>query len=161
MLNEDRGDTLYVGAPASDQRGRLYDKQRESREPEWERCWRYEVQYRRDAAVSAVRSIAGTLDTGEATAALVHRWFTDRGIAPRYQPVVGSELAPPTRRSPDDARWLTWARKCVQPTARKLVARYGWRFVAEACVGRIATVEDWETMLRDWECELQELDEAH
>lgn len=47
----------------------------------------------------------------------------------------------------------------MQPTAKRLALRYGWRYVAEACVGRIATVEDWDSMMRDWECELTEVEE--
>ena len=159
LLNQDRGDTLYVGAPASDQRGRLYDKGRESDEPEWARCWRYEVQYRRGAAVSAVRHVAGAQSEAEAVASVVHRWWADRGVHPHYEPVTGAELVIPARPTADDERWLTWVRRSVQPRARAMAVRYGWRYVAEACVGRIDSVEAWETMLRDWECELTELEE--
>lgn len=158
MLNEDRGDTLYLGAPASDQRGRLYDKDRESGEETWRSCWRYEVQYRRDAAMSAVQSIAGAPSAEEKITALVHGWFDGRGVDPHFRPEYPAGLTPPSRREADDERWLRWVRRCVQPTAARLVARYGWRYIAEACVGRIATVEDWETMLRDWECELEVID---
>jgi len=159
LLNEDRGDTLYVGAPASDQRGRLYDKQRESDEPGWAGCWRYEVQYRRGAALSALRAVSSVPSEAQTVAALVHDWFERRGCDPRFRPDVAAELVTPTRKPADDERWLTWVRRCVQPTARRLVERYGWRFIAEACVGRIATVEDWETLLRDWESELTTVEE--
>jgi hypothetical protein len=36
-----------------------------------------------------------------------------------------------------------------------MVGRYGWRYVAEACVGRINTYEEWETLMRDIEFELE------
>lgn len=159
MVNQDRGDTLYIGAPASDQRGRLYDKGRESDEPEWERCWRYEVQFRRAAAVSAMRQVASTPQPGATTAALVHSWFGSRGVDPCFRPDVAAQLVEPSRPTPDAERWLKWVRRCVQPTAKRLALRYGWRYVAEACVGRIATVEDWDSMMRDWECELTEVEE--
>lgn len=159
LLNEDRGDTLYLGAPASDQRGRLYNKDRESREPEWKGCWRYEVQFRRAAALSAVRSVASVESEGPTVAALVHGWFYGRGVHPRYEPNTVADLLAPAKRVADDARWLTWVRRCVQPTARRLAVRYGWRYVAEACVGRIDSVEAWESMLRDWEAELTVIEE--
>jgi DNA relaxase NicK len=159
LLNEDRGDTLYLGAPASDQRGRLYDKQRESNEQVWERCWRYEVQFRRGAALSALQSVASGSSEGDTVAAMVHGWFGSRGCNPHFRPVVTAELASPTRKAPDDERWLRWVRRCVQPTARRMAVRYGWRYVAEACVGRIASVEDWESMMRDWESELTAVEE--
>lgn len=63
-----------------------------------------------------------------------------------------------TKALADDERWLVWVRRSVQPRARELVARYGWRFVAEACAGRIQTVEQYLSLARDLEFELETKD---
>jgi hypothetical protein len=151
LVNEDRGDTLYIGAPASDQRGRLYDKDRESGEDQWKRCWRYEVQFRRLQAKAAALAVAAAPVEADKTAAVVVDWFRSRGVEPPVSLAGGGGYEAPGARQSDDERWLAWVRKCVQPRARKLAVRYGYRYVTEACVGRITSLEEWESMLRDWE----------
>lgn len=154
ILGQDRGDTLYVGSRTSDQRGRLYDKGRESGEPAYQNCWRWEVQYRRAYAMSAVRSLVAAPQKGPTIAATVASWFTSRGVGATYRVTSEPIDSRPDRKTPDDERWLAWARKCVRPRAEQLAARYGWRFVAEALVGRIRTFEDWETLVQGMEVEL-------
>jgi hypothetical protein len=85
----------------------------------------------------------------------VARWFVDRGVDAGYRVTSGALACSPARAVPDDVRWLEWARKCVQPRAKELVKRYGWRFVAETLAGHISTYEQWETLLRGVEFEMQ------
>jgi len=156
IQGQDRGDTLYVGSRKSDVLGRLYDKGRESGEPEYRDCWRWEVQYRRAPALQAARGLLVAEDAAATLAATVSGWFRDRDVsAPTWTAVDPMDCRAP-KQVPDDQRWLAWARKSVQPRARELVARYGWRFIAETLAGPIATYEDWETMVRGIEFELQE-----
>lgn len=155
ILGQDRGDTLYVGSKKSDVLGRLYDKARESKEPAYAGCWRWEIQYRNAPALQAARGLLVAKDAPSTVAATVGSWFRDRDVsAPTW-----TNDAPVDHRGPkavtSDERWLVWARKSVQPRAKELVARYGWRFVAEQLCGGIATYEDWETMVRGLEFELQ------
>lgn len=155
IVAEDRGDTLYVGSRTSDQLGRLYDKGRESREEAYKGCWRWEVQYRRDVALSTVRALLPALREAETIAATVASWFRARGVSAAYH-VGGDPLANKgTRAVPDDQRFLEWLRKSVQPRCRELVKRYGWRYVAETAVGRIATYDEWESLLRGIEVEFE------
>jgi DNA relaxase NicK len=156
IMGQDRGDTLYVGSRKSDVLGRLYDKAKESREPAYAGCWRWEVQYRRASALQTARQLQVAQDPGATIAATVGAWFRARDIgAPARSDALPLDHRVP-RPLPDDQRWLAWARKSVQPRARELVKRYGWRFVAEALAGGIATYEDWETMVRGVEYELEE-----
>lgn len=155
IQSQERGDTLYVGSRKSDVLGRLYDKGRESREPAYAGCWRWELQYRRAAALQAARGLQVAEDPPSTIAATVGSWFRARDVAaPTWSTVDSVDHRAPVP-VPDDQRWLAWARKSVQPRARELVKRYGWRFVAEQLAGGIATYDDWETMVRGVEFELQ------
>ena len=156
ISNQDRGDTLYIGSRKSDQLGRLYDKGRESKESLWKDCWRYEVQYRRDYAVSALRSLAGAPDEGAQAAASVRDWFSSRGVEPLYSAGDPAGSVAPDRKLPENERWLAWARRCVRPRAMELAKVYGWRFVAELLVGPIKTYDAWESLVGGIEIELVE-----
>ena len=155
IQSQDRGDTLYVGSRKSDVLGRLYDKGRESREAAYAGCWRWEVQFRRASALATARALAAAKDASPTIAATVGSWFRARDVsAPTWTTDPAIDYRP-HKPMPDDERWLTWARKSVQPRAKEMVRRYGWRFVAEQLAGGIATYEDWETMVRGLEFELQ------
>lgn len=151
---QDRGDTLYVGSRKSDMLGRLYNKEKESGEKAYEGCWRWEVQYRREYASQAMRSLQVSPSPSESIAGTVRRWFVDRGVNVPSG-ACGHELDSrlPAKES-DDERWLKWARRCVAPRAKELAARYGWRYVAESLVGHIRTLEEWESLVHGVEIEL-------
>jgi len=156
IQGQDRGDTLYVGSRKSDVLGRLYDKGRESREPAYAGCWRWEIQYRRASALQTARGLAVAENPASTITATVGSWFRARDVgAPAWSDDPALDHRAPGA-VPDDERYLAWARKSIQPRARELVKRYGWRFIAETLCGPIATYEDWETMVRGVEFELQE-----
>jgi DNA relaxase NicK len=152
----DGGETLYIGSKKSDQLGRLYNKGVESRNPAYAGCWRYEVQYRDKIAYGKTRALLSTQEENKTIEGDVYRWFSSRGVSPIFIPGSGQGIAVDVKAVPDDERFLAWVRRCVQPRGRLLVKRYGWRFVAEACVGRITSEADWESLVRDVEIELQE-----
>lgn len=158
LTASDGADTLYVGKRASDQFGRLYNKGLQSKEAVWEGCWRYEVEFKRAMAKETAKALLAAPDEKLAVEGTCHRWFSARRVTPCYRP--GSVVDPVTAPSAvaDDERWLAWVRRCVQPRARELAVRYGWRYVAEACVGRIETVEDYLTLCRGIEFELEVTD---
>lgn len=155
ILGQDRGDTLYVGSRKSDMLGRLYDKERESQDPAYKGCWRWEVQYRRAYALSAMRSLGCSSDPGASIQATVASWFTDRGIGATFATSTQPLAVRPNRPMADDARWLAWARKSVRPRAQELAVRYGWRYVAESLVGPIRTYDAWLSLLEGIEVELE------
>jgi DNA relaxase NicK len=160
IQSQDRGDTLYVGSRKSDQLGRLYDKGKESQEERWADCWRYEVQYRRGYALEAARKLASAPADQETCQKAVSVWFGARGVP--CVDISGGDAfdIKPAPKLADDESWLRWVRRCVRPRAQEIAARYGWRFVAENCVGRIKTFEEWETLMRDIEFELEVVEES-
>lgn len=148
-------DTLYVGSRASDQFGRLYDKGRESGDAALANCWRYEVEYKRRPALDQARALYASEAEALTVAGTCHRWFAARRIDPVYRPGELGDAVSLAAPVADDTRWLEWVRRCVQPRAREMVKRYGWRFIAETCAGHITTVEEYLSWSRGIEYELE------
>jgi len=118
----DGGDTIYLGSPASDQRGRLYNKAKQSADAAYERSWRYEVVYRNNLALGVFRRC---IDSGSETATIilseVLRWYAERGIVVLdVRNSASNPITPPKQPKSDVDRKLRWIRNQVVPTIRKL-----------------------------------------
>jgi DNA relaxase NicK len=122
FAGSDGGDTVYVGSPSSDTRGRIYNKDKQSRERAFERSWRYEAVYRNQSADRVYRCVVSS-DTALASIIVptVVEFFRQRGVnILGLGGVTGNviEMAKPT---PSDVeRKLRWIRNQVVPTIRKL-----------------------------------------
>jgi hypothetical protein len=118
----DGADTIYLGSPSSEQRGRLYNKAKQSGEAAYERSWRYEVVYRNEYASNVFRRLI-TEDTSASQFILqeVVGWYRERGVN-IHNVGDGREnaIAPPRPQTSDVARKLRWVRNQVVPTIRKL-----------------------------------------
>ncbi len=121
--NNKGGATLYLGAPSSDQRGRIYDKGAESGEEAYQAAYRYEVQLRDKLAEAWAAALRGS-GSGRAAylAGAVLTWFQTRGAScpdvgtldvriPRVS--VGYETATQRR--------LRWLDEQVRPAVAKLL----------------------------------------
>jgi len=118
----DGGDTVYVGSPSSDNRGRIYNKAKQSNEQAYERSWRYEVVLRNEHALHLYRRLPSEVATAtKLILSYVLNWYSERGID-----VLGVEfgrentIAPPKQPTSDVDRKLRWIRNQVVPTIRKL-----------------------------------------
>jgi len=118
----DGGDTVYLGSPSSDTRGRLYNKAIQSRDSAYERCWRYEVVYRNQRAASVFRRLFDK-DTAATSFILQETlaWYHERGVDV-LDVVFGGENAVSAPKQPksDVERKLRWIKNQVVPTIRKL-----------------------------------------
>lgn len=118
----DGADTVYLGAPSSDQRGRIYNKDKQSGDKDYERSWRYEIMLRNKYASHMFRRI---LSSPPPHAAIICQevvnWYGERGVAILD---LGTErtatAAVPSAPRTDVARKLRWIRNQVVPTIRKL-----------------------------------------
>lgn len=116
------GDTVYIGAVSSGQRGRIYNKARESDLEQYIRSWRYEVVLRNEYALYMFRRICDK--DSEAPAFIISQvvaWFAERGVSIRGLGHFKGDIAPTHRIRPTDVqRKLRWVEKQVIPTVRKL-----------------------------------------
>ena len=122
FAGSDGGDTIYIGSPSSDQRGRLYNKAKQSGEQAYERSWRYEVVYRNQLALGVFRRV---FDSGDAASTVILSevldWYLQRGVVVLDIRNSGSNaIAPPKQPKSDVERKLRWIRNQVVPTIRKL-----------------------------------------
>ena len=103
---QEKGETLYVGAPTSNIRLRIYDKAAEQGlDGDWTRI---ELQVRGNQA-HALRNAIAAPGGGAAMIAPTIRAFCDYPESREYQQVIGnksSELSPPQTSQTDTRAWL-------------------------------------------------------
>jgi hypothetical protein len=121
-MGSDGADTVYLGAPSSDLRGRIYNKAKQSNELAYERSWRYEVVYRNRYANSMFRHCINAADeASDFILSQVVKWWAERGVN-----ILGLgdstiiAVSPPKPPKSDTDRKLRWIKNQVVPTIRKL-----------------------------------------
>lgn len=123
IQGSDGGDTCYIGAPSSDQRGRIYNKAVQSEDISYERTWRYEVTFRNEIATTIAAHISRSGERRrEVCRNICCEWFQGRGA--QIAGVIPSDarILSPIRSLPTDVeRKLGWLRNQVSPTVRYLV----------------------------------------
>lgn len=131
------GDTMYIGAPASDKRIRVYDKYKESGgDEDYRFAWRYEVQYRSHYAKNVLRQWEQAGLDSEACAAIINSEFE------KYEVVVvpdvrAAERPKGARRDTDLDRRIRWLRNQVAPAAREIAYSQGWDYILSVLKGEI------------------------
>jgi DNA relaxase NicK len=122
VVSDPGGRTCYLGAPTSDQRGRVYDKGKQAPEVYPPGSWRYEVQLRDLFARQAAEQLLRAGDELGSIVTTVHNWFARRGVNPPFEP-AGEGIEMEGRRSRTDVRQkLQWLEEQVAPTVAWLVA---------------------------------------
>lgn len=128
ISGSDGGDTLYIGAPSSNQRGRLYNKAVQSLEDEYKDCWRWEVMLRDELAHNCAEGIPPDASARSLWAIqFVRQWWRARGVTLPAIDIDEVEIKPIQRtKSTDDESTLAWLRNQVAPAITRLTARgYG------------------------------------
>lgn len=124
MSASDGGYTCYIGAPTSEQRGKLYNKEVQSEKPEYVRCWRWEVTYKNDYATEWGNRVASQVtQRASYCARAVVGWFEGRGVPCKWWVEGALEALPLIKEAPSDAdKRLKWLREQVRPAYHWLVA---------------------------------------
>lgn len=136
IIGSDGGDTCYIGSQSSDQRARIYNKEVQSEELQYTRCWRYEVVFRNWLATGIAReNLNSTVKREYVCMALVLEWLTKRGVSiPNV--VCGTTIVLPIERTrPTEVETsIRWLREQVRPTLRRLIEA-GYRASAFEAIG--------------------------
>ncbi len=127
FAGSDGGDTVYVGSPSAGQRGRVYNKDKQSGDDAYKRSWRYESVHRNEYAAHVYRSlITSVLPPPNFIISTVVEFFRERGISIRgLESWAGSPISPPKKSPTDVSTKLRWIREQVVPTIR-LLAEMGY-----------------------------------
>jgi len=122
-LNSHGGETLYLGRGASDKYARLYNKAKESPDPAYRDCWRYEVELKGQAAALASRRLMSSDAETAQVIAYVWRHFNDRSVAPTFANASPNGLLSVPRARSTDERRLSWLTLQVRACVQQLVAK--------------------------------------
>jgi hypothetical protein len=126
-----QGETLNVGKRQSDNYGRVYDWSSAHKAGEARTVWRYEVEFKREAARGRVRAVLAASNHRSSAAHQVHHWFSQRKVELPWLIEEGClqdspSLAPPARDP------LAWFRNSVSKTIAREVKRHGIEAVLSA-----------------------------
>jgi len=121
------GDTLYIGSRSSAQMCRIYDKEKESRKPEYLCCWRFEIEFHDELAKMMAATLIGSEHTEHLAVRLaVMAWLKNRGLYVTFHSGREGINLPNTYHKTELEEKLMWLEKQVRPTLQKLlVAGYG------------------------------------
>lgn len=122
IVGSDGGDTFYLGSASSEQRGRLYNKEVQSEDILYSRCWRYEVVFKNDLGSAIAREIPEAPDNRAAFCnAAVKAWYQRRGVLCALLGGSTDLILPIIRTKPTDIeRKMHWIAKQVYPTVAYL-----------------------------------------
>lgn len=136
IIGSDGGDTFYLGSPSSDQRGRIYNKEVQSEDPLYSKCWRYEVVFRNNHATSISSLIHTTGSTkAQICANICAAWFKARGVQTEWLEDEDALPLPLVRTLPTDIeRKMHWLSTQVRPTV-ELLCKLGFRDMIMAELG--------------------------
>lgn len=121
FIRSPSGDSLYVGARTSAVMLRLYDKGRDLNEDRRGAVWRYEVEYKKNAAQLAYEEWRQSEQREVTAMALVMGEFRKRSIEPKFTlkcPATAIEVGAKSVTVDSQLDWLT---KCVSPVVTKLI----------------------------------------
>lgn len=125
MEGMDGGFTLYIGSPKSEQRCRIYNKEVQSDDPNYNRCWRFEVVFKNALAMELAEQISAlpVSKVQNLCAIVVKQWLHLRGVSCPWFTDDAYTILPITRTVPSDAqRRLKWLQTQVRPAIGYLLA---------------------------------------
>lgn len=117
------GSTVYLGRRVSDLFARLYNKEAESRRPEYVGCWRWELETKGSTAKHYADNLAGCTNRAGLIGGTVADHFGRRGAPVMFDSQDMKGIRPlPLERSDDDRR-MKWLKNQVAPILGKMSAR--------------------------------------
>lgn len=121
MRSRRKGSTCVIGRRVSDRYARVYDKHRESGNDEMQRCWRWEIEYKRGLAKAQAEQLYHEAEPEALICSTLAQTFHTYG-AVRLWPTI-RRLDCCVRHVPDSTstRSLGWLRAGVSKTVLKLL----------------------------------------
>jgi hypothetical protein len=99
---------------------RLYHKEVQSQNGDWAGCWRWEVEYKRDYAVSAADRLAAARRREQATAGTVCAEFQRLGINVPWRDYCEGTIRGAPREPATELSTLDWYWRVVIPNMRRM-----------------------------------------
>jgi DNA relaxase NicK len=115
------GDTATIGSRQSQKYGRIYDKQKEQRNGSYERCWRWEIEYKSDYAKLVAAQLYAPSHGLLSIASIVRSQFAEWGFDLSIPDSVVDLPTVPTGTFSDTDKTLDWLAKQVSPSVARLL----------------------------------------
>lgn len=130
------GATCYVGSRGSLQFARIYNKEAESKEEQYQNCWRYEVQLKNALATKTAELFRMSEYAQPMQAAVfVRQWLRKRGIRAPWKADAELDALPTLDKHASDVETrLLWLQEQVRPAIRRLL-KLGLRDTILECLG--------------------------
>jgi DNA relaxase NicK len=112
---------LTVGSRQSEVYGRMYDKYKESKMPEYKSCVRWEIEVKGRQALDLNAYMRDNKYEPGVTRAIVKQFWQYRGMTPFWDTFEALEMEPPMKRSRTDETKLAWLQAQVAPTIQTLM----------------------------------------
>lgn len=126
IIDTNRGpEGVTIGSRASESYGRIYDKQKESKEERYEGCLRYEVEFKGELAHSIGAILAGYTSPLIAMSDMVEKWFMARGVLIPDGGGKVQDLIPLKRPPTSLERSRGWITRNIAPTIYKIALEQG------------------------------------
>lgn len=127
IVGSDGGDTCYIGSASSAQRGRIYNKEVQSEDPEYVRTWRFEVSLRNEEATRLARGLSiERSGRAQFCADWCAVWFEKRGVTAPWAYDTEVVVLPPEKTRPSDIEAKrNWLVHQVRPTVQYLCTVLG------------------------------------
>lgn len=122
IVGNNGGETLYIGSSSSEQYGYIYNKEVQSEDPLYTRCWRYEVRFKNDLAQGVFKQLQlPEFERHQMIAAIVGLWFMKRGVDVPWTADQLGDILPIVKTRPSDVeRQLQWLERQVKPVVNRL-----------------------------------------
>lgn len=125
------GDTLYVGKRQSDCFGRVYDYATAHEKAPARTLWRYEVEFKRHAALNHAHHLLGEGVHRSRIEQIVGTWYEARGVRQTWSIEESSHLERVGHRE-IERDVLQWFDRSLSKTVAKAIRRHGVAAVVEA-----------------------------
>lgn len=119
------GDTVMIGSRSSPRYGRLYDKQAESGDDRYEKCWRWEVEYKSECAQNAWDALLAAKDSNSYSKSVVRSQFANWGFDTSFMSADSTNVLGPKKSDTDVARKLRWIQMQCLPSMQYIVDNGG------------------------------------
>jgi hypothetical protein len=124
IVSGDGGSTVYIGARASEQYGRVYDKGIESKACKAGLWWRWEVEFKGSQSWNRSQLLRSVDDPAVLIMSTVASWFRVRSQHSFTSTCVPLNFFVPAEPTGNDRR-LKWLSHDVRPTVQRLVDAVG------------------------------------
>jgi DNA relaxase NicK len=143
-------ETVYLGSRQSEWYGRIYDKERESKNESYKNCVRFEIEVKGKAAQAVFEALQRTSIPRKMIVRIVEEWFAKHGIELNLPEMPSEDVITPKKEHRREDKVLAWLSRQVAGSVAFLTSSGYWYPAFKALFGKALTEEDQSSILYSW-----------